>query len=204
MAHQRLLFFGFTSVFVLIVAFCVLAGGYTSFWRSKNRIEEAKTFLTDACQERMNLLPDLIKLGRKNSSQAAVSSMERTAKKSSKILQQVISHKTPLTLGLIKEFEISQFELTLQIIEQFNQLQSSPDQIDAKLLKTVKDRFYAAQNTLFVTGKKYNDEVNYFTTRKSAFFTSSLAKLFGFNKLTYINLSNDLFLPAKEAFAPKT
>ena len=204
MTHQRLLFFGFTSVFVIIVAFCVLAGGYTSFWRSKSRIENAKTFLTDACQKRMDLLPDLIKLGEKNSAQVAVSSMERTAKKSSEILQQVISHKTPLDLVLIKEFEISQFELTLQIIEMFKQLQSSLDKEDAKQLNTVKDLFATAQNTLFVTGKKYNDEVNYFNVRVVSFFTSSLAKLFGFNKLTYVNLPKDLFLPAKETFAHRS
>ncbi|MBU8911701.1 MAG: LemA family protein [Desulfobacterales bacterium] len=201
MTGHKLQLFGFCSVLTAIILFCVLAGGYTSFWRSKNRIEASKSLLTDACQKRLDLLPELIEISRKSKTQTSGSKMDRTAQKAAKVLQLVSLQETPLENNLIKEFEISQSNLTFQIREVFAQLETSLDKNHSKQFSDLKEPFFAAQNNLFVTGNRYNDEAKYFNARKEAFWTSFIAKLFGFNKLYYIEISKDLFLPAKATFA---
>ena len=201
---RQLQFFGFCSLFIAIILGCILAGGYSSFWRSKNRIEASKPFLTEACQKRMDLLPGLIDFIRKNKLPMSVSAIEQTTRTASRILQQVISHQTPLDDSLIKEFEISQSEITRQIVDIFTQLESLPDQTLSKPVKSLKTIFVSAQNNLFITVKTYNDEAGYYNERVASFLPSLTAKVFGFDKLTYILISKDLFLPAKETFAPKT
>jgi LemA protein len=201
MTSQKLQLFGFTSVFTAIVLFCVLAGGYTSFWRSKNRIEGSKTLLTDACRKRLDLLPELIEISRKSNSQVSVPKIDQTGQKAAAVLHHVISQETPLDSTLIKDFETSQLELTRQLIEVFIQLEASLDKNYSRQFTALKELLFTAQNNLFVAGKRYNDEATYFNSRKEAFWTSSIAKLFGFNKLYYIELPKDLFLPAKVIFA---
>ena len=201
MTSQKLMFFGFCSVFTVIILFCVLAGGYTSFWRSKNRIEGSKSLLTDACRKRLDLVPDLIEITPKNNPQNPLQQIDQIAQKAAKILPHVISQHTPLEKALIKDFEISQLQLTTHLKEVFIQLEASLDKKQSGQFSDIKNQFYSAQNNLFVAGQRYNDEVNYFNIRKEAFWTSFIANLFGFNKLNYINISTDLFLPAKVTFA---
>ncbi len=201
MPHRLLQFAGFCFVFFGIVLFCIVMGGYTSFWRSQNRIEQAKSFLTDSCQKRLDLLPSLIETAKKDKPQITIPEINQTARKANKILQHVISQKTPLEKGLIKEFEISQTELTFQLKDLFTQWEGSLDKNHSKQFVTYKKQFIAAQNDLFITRQSYNDEVNYFNSRATASLTSLFAKVFGFDKMNYIEISKDQFLPAKATFA---
>ncbi|MCK4768302.1 MAG: LemA family protein [Desulfobacula sp.] len=203
MSHRLLQFAGFCFVFFGIVLFCVVLGGYTSFWRSQNRIEASKALLTDACQNRLDLLPELIEITKKNKMQAIGPEINQAAQKAMTILQKTITQKTPLEKDLIKEFEISQSKLTVQLKDLFTQLEGSSDK-NFQQFKAVRSLLFAAQNNLFVTKKRYNDEANYFNTRAAAFPTSLFAKLFRFNKMKYIEISKDLFLPANKVFAPST
>ncbi|MBC2704003.1 LemA family protein [Desulfobacula sp.] len=203
MSHRLLQFAGFCSVFFGIVLFCVVLGGYTSFWRSQNRIEASKALLTDACQNRLDLLPELIEITKKNKMQAIGPEINQAAQKAMTILQKTITQETPLEKALIKEFEISQSKLTLQLKDLFTQLEGSSDK-NFQQFKAVRSLLFAAQDNLFVTKKRYNDEANYFNTRAAAFPTSLFAKLFRFNKMKYIEISKDLFLPANKVFAPST
>jgi len=203
MSHRLLQFAGFCFVFFGIVLFCVVLGGYTSFWRSQNRIEASKALLTDACQNRLDLLPELIEITKKNKMQAIDPEINQAAQKAMTILQKTITQKTPLEKDLIKEFEISQSKLTVQLKDLFTQLEGSSDK-NFQQFKAVRSLLFAAQNNLFVTKKRYNDEANYFNTRAAAFPTSLFAKLFRFNKMKYIEISKDLFLPANKVFAPST
>jgi len=203
MTTQKLQFFGFCAIFTAIITFCVLAGGYTSFWRSENRIKGSTDYLTDACQTRLNLLPKLIERIKKNNLQIPLSTLESSAREAEKVLQHVIAAKAPLEEILIKEFEITQSKLTSQLKEIFFQLETSQDKTTAAQFSDIKKLLFDAQNNLFVSGKRYNDEVTYFNTRKKSLMTSTIAKLFGFNKSNYFELSKDLFLPAEVTFAPK-
>lgn len=202
MADQRWYFVGFTSIFAGIIFFCVIAGGYTSFWRSTKRIEESKSFLTTACRKRMDLIPRLVKIDDNTAIDAALPNIEQIARKADTVLKLMVSKKTPIEKALIKEFEISQAKLTFQLKDLFNRIQASSDKKNPAQFSALKNQLTDAQNELFVTEVSYNDEVSYFNTRKSAFFTSFLAKLLGFSKLDYIPLPKDLFLPAKDTFGP--
>jgi len=205
-AHQPSIskFFGFCIVFMGIVLFCVAAGGYSSFTRSKNRIEKSKSFLTDACQERLELIPELIDITNKTVAKTSVSEINQLTDQAENTLNTVVSQKTPLAKDVIKNFEATQIKLTDQLKTLFLQLESLPDKNQKQQFKAWKTKLYLAQNNLFVTKRKYNDEVAYFNARKMAFPPSLLAKLFGFDKLIYIEISQNLFLPAEETFEKKT
>lgn len=204
MPHRLLQFAGFCFVFFGIVLFCVFMGGYTSFWRSQNRIEQSKSFLTDACQRRSDLLPGLIEAAKKSEPQISIPEINQTAQKANKILQRVISQETPLEKGLIKEFEISQSELTFQLKGLFTRWEGSIDKNYSGQFATLKNQFTIAQDDLFIARQGYNNEVNYFNTRATAFGTSLFAKLFGFDKVGNIKISGDRFLPAKKIFTSAT
>jgi len=204
MRGQLLNFFGFCFVFTGIILFCVILGGYSSFWRAQKRIETSRSLLTDACQKRLDLVPGLIEITKKSRMQQDEPVINQTAKKAQIILQQVISREGPVEIGLIKEFEISQSKLTFQLRDLFSQLEGSIDKNYSKQFADLKKLFFALQDELFVTGTSYNDEVNYFNMRITSFLPSLIAKLFGFNKMKYINISKDLFLPAKTTFSLKT
>ncbi|WP_457551056.1 LemA family protein [Desulfobacula sp.] len=204
MSGDRLKFYGFCFVFMGIVLFCVFMGGYTSFWRSENRIEEAKSFLTDACQARLDLLPELNKMIKENKVPLHGLNIDQTAKKAQAILQYVVLQKAPLEDDLAKKFKISQAKLTFQLKDLFTQLEDPSHKSFSKKMAPLRQRFNAAQDNLFITKKSYNDQISYFNERAIAFPTSLFAKLFGFNKIKYIEISKDLFLPAGKTFAPQT
>ncbi|MCD4719302.1 MAG: LemA family protein [Desulfobacula sp.] len=204
MPHRWLQFAGFCFVFFGIILFCIILGGYTSFWRSQNRIEDSKSILTDACQKRLDLLAGLIEMAKKNETQTYKPMISQTAQKANRILQQVISQKTPLERNLIKEFEVSQLKLTFQLKALSTQLKESLDKNYSKQFAALRNQFNTAQDNLFVARQGYNDEVNYFNTRTTAFPAFLFAKLFGFDEMEYIEISKDLFLPARKIFTPTT
>jgi len=192
------------SVLMGIILFSVIMGGYSSFWRSQNRIKASMSLLTDICQKRLDLLPELLEITKKNMAPSSLPPINQTAEKASILLKQVISYQQPLEKNLIEEFEISQTKLTLELVQLFTQLQTSLDKNAVKQFSTLKKEFYTAQDNLFVAMKKYNKEVDYFNTRTTVFPVFLIAKLFGFNKIKYIDISKEGFLPAQETFDLKT
>ena len=197
-------FFGFCSVFMGIVLFCVIAGGYTSFSRAQNRIETSKLYLTDACKERLNLLPGLLEITKKRWPQYPAREINQTTERAKQILQYVILEKTLLEGDLMRDFEDSQTKLTVLLQALLAQSEAMPDKRYSQEFEKLKNQFNLAQNNLFVTKKRYNDEVIYYNTRKTAFFTSLFAKMFGFDGINYAEISQEPFLPAHKVFAPKT
>jgi LemA protein len=197
-------FFGFCAVFMGIVLFCVAAGGYTSFYRSQNRIEGAKSYLTDACSKRLNLIPGLVDITNKHLPQSDTAGITQTTEQATHILKYVVSEEKLVDPNLFKDFEASQTKLTAQLKALFIQSETLFDKPNSRQFTDVKNQFIKAQNNLFVTKKRYNDEVTYYNVRKTAFLTSAFAKLFGFDRVHYIELSNEPFLPAHQIFAPKT
>ncbi|WP_300462369.1 LemA family protein [Desulfobacula sp.] len=197
-------FFGFCAVFMGIVLFCVAAGGYTSFYRSQNRIDGTKAYLTDTCKERLDLIPGLIEITKKSLPQYPTQEISQTTERATHILQYVISEGKLVDKDLVKDFEDSQMKLTAQLKNLLTQSDVHLDKTYSRQFADMKNQLITAQNNLFVTKKRYNDEVAYYNTRKTAVLTSFFAKLFGFDQVHYIELSNEPFLPAHQVFAPKT
>lgn len=191
--------FGFITV--TIILFCIILGGYTSFWRSENRIEASTSLMIQACQKRLDTIPQLVEIIKKNKNQTFLPDINQAAKKANHILDRVISADQPLGKDLIKEFENSQAKLTFQLKNTFIQLKTSLNKKDSRQFVDLKKLFFDQQNSLFASRKTYNDEVAYFNTRKKALVISLMAKLFGFNKITYIPISNDVLLPARQIFS---
>jgi hypothetical protein len=184
--------------------FCVFAGGYTNFYRAENRIGAAKTYMTDACTYRLELLPKLVETTQKTMPQYPVSPINQALESATAILNQVISAKTPLEPDLVKAFENSQNRLTLQVKNLFTEFETSLGNASDKNLSTgfasMKNQYIPLQDHLFVTRKRYNDEVDYFIKRTLAFPSSLFAKMFGFNKIKHIKISEDVLLPYHMAF----
>lgn len=197
-------FLAFCCVFMGIVLFCVVFGGYTSFYRSQNRIQASQIFLTDACKKRQDLVPGLVEMTEKTLLQTEGQKIHKAANTAGLVLEQVIASSSPVDKDLIKEFERTQKELTDQLKRLLSQLDAAVDKKNIQHYNDLKNQFIASQNQLFVAKKHYNDEVNYFKARKAAFFPSMFARLFGFNKIEYTDISRTLFLPAHETFVSST
>ena len=60
MGKQWLQFVWFSLILVGIILTSVVFGGYSSLNRSEGRIEITKELLLDACQSRLDLLPQLL------------------------------------------------------------------------------------------------------------------------------------------------
>ncbi len=197
-------FFGFCFVTAAIILFCVFAGGYTSFYRAQNRIGAAKTYMEDGCKYRLELLPKLVEMTKNSMPQTPVSPLSQAVENATAILNQVISAKTPLETDLVKAFENSQTGLTLQIKLLFTEFEASLETASDKNLSTrftaLKNEYIPLQDHLFVTRKRYNDEVDYFIKRTLTFPSSVFAKMYGFNKINHIKISEDALLPYHMAF----
>jgi len=190
---------GCSSLFGIIL-FCVVVGGYSSFSRAQARIESSRSFLIGVCQKRLDLLPELVEITKKNTASSSLPPINQTAEKAGIILKQVIPLEQPFEKNQINEFEISQTKLTLELVQLFTQLRASLDKAGLKQFTPLKQQFYLIQDQLFVATKVYNSEVNYFNTRTKVFPGFLIAKLFGFNKIKYTGISKEGFLPVRKTF----
>ncbi len=190
------------SVLMGIVLFCVIFGGYSSLYRAQNRIETSKEFLTNVCQVRLNFLPQLSDTIKTSENKKIVAELHHTSENTQKILQQIISTKTPLNNALTLQLETSQQALTLHLANLLLQLDQSMDK-NNNPFQAIKKQLFLAQNTLFVSKRRYNKEITYFNTRTTAFPGVLIAKLFGFNKIKYFKLSEGSLLPSDKVFTGK-
>jgi len=186
------------SVIMGIVLFCMIFGGYSSFYRSQNRIENSREILANACQQRLDLLPQLSTTLAPGTDDPIIKNLKQAGKTAQNILNRVASRENPLDKRLTLKLEESQDALAKEIVTVFSTLAQTDRQ-----LPVIRERFYTAQNHLFMAKRKYNDEVNYFNTRTKAFAGVFMAKLFGFNKIDYFMLSENSLLPAASTFAAK-
>ncbi|MFO7749251.1 MAG: LemA family protein [Desulfobacteraceae bacterium] len=186
------------SVIMGIVLFCMIFGGYSSFYRSQNRIENSRKILANACQQRLDLLPQLSATLAPGTDDPIIKNLKQAGKTAQTILNRVASREPPLDKKLTLKLEESQDALAKEIVTVFSTLDQT-----GRELPVIQERFYTAQNHLFMAKRKYNDEVNYFKTRTKAFPGVFMAKMFGFNKIDYFMLSENSLLPAASTFAAK-
>jgi LemA protein len=201
MQNPLLKVFAFCSITAAIVLFCVVFGGYTSFYRSQNRIEASKSALVESCRERLLLLPELSNVMERLSPDLPPP-MDQSLEKAKALLGNVLEQKSPLDQEMTTEFERSQTGLTMQIKEIFARLKDVSEPEGMKEIEALKQKFFKAQDNLYVAGDRYNYEVSYFNGRVNSFPVSLIAKLFGFHDIRYYPFSDQAFLPARKAFEP--
>ncbi len=201
MQNSSLSAFALASIATAIVLFCVIFGGYTSFYRSQNRIEDSKTALMESCRERMLLLPALSGfLERVNPD--IPPPMGHPLEKANALLMDVLQQKRPLEEKMTKEFENSQTGLTMQIKDIFVRLKAVSGPNNPAETEALRQKFFKAQDNLYVAKEKYNYEVSYFNRRVRSFPVSLIAKLFGFHEIVYYPFSDQAFLPSRKVFEP--
>lgn len=188
------------TITLSIIVFCIVVGGYSSFSRAQARIEEARSFLTEACEKRLVLFGELIELTDKTSVLEKKSEMTQTVQNAQDILQQVISQVPPVDSHLINEFEISQNKVSQQLIALLHQIETTPGTFDPKRIAHLKKELNTVQDALFVARKHYNSETGYFNTRTQMFPGFLIAKLFGLNNIRYTQLTEGMFLSGEKTF----
>jgi hypothetical protein len=202
----------FSAVFVGIILFCVIVGGYSSLYRAQNRARDAKIMVTVECQKQLDLLPDLIAMVRKTDSfnridpnnsnqahldQARLDQLEQATLKTKEILTRINSVTTPLEKELISAFERSQVQLSQEIIGLVIGLNEEKKQKGSQALINLEKKFNDLEITIFYRSTEYNKEARYFNTRKSIFPGFLIAKLFKLEKLHIYEINTDLFKPEK-------
>lgn len=200
MGKQWMYFVWFSLVFVGIILTSVIFGGYSSLHRSEGRIDITKDLLLQACQSKLDLLPQLLDYLQKSEHKEAHAKLEVAGKEAGTVLHSAVFQKAPLDHALTLKLEASQLSLTKELSELFEKFDSSKNKNNTESLKAIKQQFFSAQDKVFTAKVQYNREVRYFNRRTNIFPGFLIAKLFGFDDSEYFELSKDSFLGADRTF----
>ncbi len=200
MGKQWLNFLGFSLIFLAIILSSVVFGGYSSLHRSEGRIEITEELFLNACQSRLELLPQLLDYLQKSEEKEIYAKLRQTGKEAEIVLHQAISNKAPLDNSTILKIEKTQQALTKEIAIIFLKSDQTQNKQSAESLEAIKQKFFSAQDKLSVEKGKYNTEVRYFNRRTKIFPGFLIAKIFGFDKSKYFEISQNLFLRADMTF----
>lgn len=198
--HPWFKFAGICSIVMAIVIFCVIFGGYSSLWRSKNRIKASQNLMTDACLKRHALLPGLDAFTTSAEFSQASAQLKSAAEKADLILKQMISEEPPVEKELISAFETSQTALSSNLVELFASLEAKLPEAEMEKFSVLKKEFISIQDHIFVAKKRFNREAAYFNNRSNVFPGFLIARLFGMDHLVYIGISNDKLLSGEKTF----
>jgi LemA protein len=200
MGKQWMNFVLFSLILVGIILASVIFGGYSSLHRSEGRIDITKGFFLDSCQSRLDLLPQLLDFLKESEAKEMLTKLKQAGKEASTVLHYAASQKSSLDRVLTLKLEKSQSVLTKELIKTFFKLEQSNSKKSTEAFQAIKKQFFSAQNKVFAEKMRYNTEVRYFNRRTKIFPGFLIAKLFGFNKSEYFELSKDLFLGANDTF----
>lgn len=199
--HPWFKFAGICSIVMAIVIFCVIFGGYSSLWRSQNRIKASKTLLTDNCQKRQALLPKLEAFTGSNDFSQTAKQLKSASQKADDILKYMISAEPPLEKELVSAFEISQTALSSNLAALFSSLEAKLPGEEKEKFLALKKEFSTAQDHIFVAKKRFNKEVAYFNNRTTVFPGFLIARLFGMDDIKYTGISKDKLLSGEKTFS---
>ena len=200
MGKQWMNFVWFSLILVGIILTSVIFGGYSSLHRSEGRIEITKERFLNTCQIKLDLLPQLIDSLQESEPKETLAKLKRTSGKAGIVLHHAISQKSPLDRVLTLKLESSQYALTKELAKLFLKLEQSQNKSGTESLKAIKKQLFSAQDKVYTARTVYNTEVSYFNRRTKIFPGFLIAKLFGFNKSEYFELSKDSFLQADKVF----
>lgn len=203
MGKQWLQFLGFSLVLTAIILLSVVFGGYSSLHRSEGRIETTKVLFLNACQSELNLLPQLLDSIKESEHKEILVKLKKTSKEAAAVLDHAVSQGSPLDRTITLRLETSQEALTKELAKLFLKLDQSQNKSNTEAFKTIKKQLFAAQDKVFYEKTRYNTEVQYFNSRTKIFPGFLIAKIFGFDKSKYFELSKDLLLGANRTFGVK-
>jgi LemA protein len=190
----------FLLVLMAIILFCVIFGGFTSLYRSQDRIESAKVILIDTCRERLELLPGLAALSETEPSRAGSTARTQDIETAKLLISKLLNQQEPLENAQTKIFESLQNDIGLAIKDRLLQLESIYGQKNNRKFELLKKDLSKVQDKLFKAKERYNYEVAYFNRRVKTFPLSLMSKLFNFDGIVYYPLSDYAFLPAHKIF----
>lgn len=196
----------FSSVFLAIILFCVILGGYTNLLRAKNRIKDAKEMVITQCQKRLDHLPELIDLAKKthpsgegnfnisdkDSIPTKTAQLTKAANQATAELSR-FSSTTPSERKAVSAFEQSQAGLGQAISLLLAELKKT-NTANTPLIALEKD-FQQLGLSIWVTSNRYNKEARFFNDKKGIFPGSLSAKLFGLGKTQFFEITASLFQP---------
>ncbi len=185
MKKPWLTFAGLCAVVLAIVMICVIFGSYTSMLRSKNRVNTARTMLATDCMAELDLVPVLLSRTQDNLDPGMISRITANAEQAKKTVSWFQSPDSPPDEGQFLEFEAVQTRLAADIQAMVQALDQD------SLAKTAAD---LRQKTIY-SAKRYNREVQYFTTRKSIFPGFLTARWFNLDKVSFPEIDINCFLP---------
>lgn len=203
MGKQWMNFVWFSLVFVGIILTSVIFGGYSSLHRSEGRIDITKELFFKACQNKLDLLPQLLDYLQKSEPKETYARLELTGKEAGAVLHSAVFQKAPLNNAMTLKLEASQLSLTNELAKLFLKLERSKNKSNTESFKAIKQQFFSAQDKLSTAKVQYNIEVRYFNRRTKIFPGFLIAELFGFNNSEYFELSKDSFLGADRTFGGK-
>ncbi len=188
----------FGAVFFGIILFSVIFGGYSSLYRAQNRIGDAKGNVIVECWKRQELIPELVAMASESEvlKDIALDQMDGAAKEAKTISERINSKPIP-EKELIEAFEKSQIRLSQEVIRLVTGLKKDAKIGKSPVFLTLEKKFNDFEITVFYKGTRYNKEARYFNTRKSIFPGFLVAKLFGLDKINYVEITTDLLKPEK-------
>ena len=190
----------FLLVLMAIILFSVIFGGFTSLYRSQNRIESAKVILIDTCRERLAFLPRMTEFSEAEQSQSDSDVRNQNIETTKTLITKIQNQEEPLEEAQTKAFETLHNDIGLAIRDRFLYLDSIYGQKNNPGFELLKKDLSKVQDKLFKAKERYNYEVAYFNQRVKSFPLSLMAKLFNFDEIAYYPLSDYAFLPAHKLF----
>ena len=203
MKQPWIMFTGICSIVLAIVMFSVVAGGYTSFLRSQSRIKKSAEFLAQADQKRVELIEDLLEYHPSSKIPNSADSMAALLKKAITLRETLKQPERLKDQNTITRFVENQEQITTKLIPLIEKKLSFDTQEEQNVYTAKIREIYQAQDNLFVVRKRYDHETNYFNTRTRVFPNFLIARLFGFDEITYFGVGQEQLLPSHKVFPEK-
>lgn len=187
------------SLILLVIILCsVIFGGFSSLYRSQNRIESAKVILMDTCQERLELLSRMTEFSETEQVQSDSNTWDQDIETTKLLITKLRNQEKPLEEAQTRAFVSLQNDIGLAIKDRFLHLDSIYGQKNNPGFELLKKDLSKIQDKLFTDKKRYNYEVSYFNRRVKGFPLFIIAKLFNFDGIVYYPLADYAFLPANK------
>ncbi len=183
MDQSRIWLVGGCSLALGIILFCVMAGSYTSLWRTQNRINTIRGYLLDDCDAQVAAARDLIK---EISGSTALKEAHREQ-------IDILANRVSQAQNTLAEIRKSEAIMTREQVLGLDQVMAglktdilalTRDRADG-LDKRLANRLKEIQGDLLGMVRKYNDEADYFNERKTVFPGFLVAKWFSLDEIQY-------------------
>lgn len=187
----------FCFVLSSILIFSIIFGGYTNLLRTQNRIGATKDYMTAQCQERLDLVPELIAMSQGVKAVENTDQINDLVQESKIILARVNSQEKLLEKDLISAFENSQVQLSREINSLVLGLKTDEKINGSKAFADLEKKIKTIEANVFYISNRYNKEARYFNERKQGILGFLVVKLFRLEHISFLEITANLFEPGK-------